>query len=100
MTIFQPEPGQPIEVIDVIAGTPAERAGVKKGDKIIRVNGEDVRTLTTEEENRDAVLVELSRELPHGLGLAARYGAYFSATTDATPAYQRHDVALTITYQS
>ena len=49
VTIFQPEPGQPIEVIDVIAGTPAERAGVKKGDKIIRVNGEDVRTLTTEE---------------------------------------------------
>jgi carboxyl-terminal processing protease len=49
VTIFQPEPGEPIEVIDVIAGTPAERAGVKKGDKIIRVNGEDVRTLTTEE---------------------------------------------------
>jgi carboxyl-terminal processing protease len=49
VTIFQPEPGQPIEVIDVIAGTPAERAGVQKGDKIIRVNGEDVRTLTTEE---------------------------------------------------
>jgi carboxyl-terminal processing protease len=49
VTIFQPEPGQPIEVIDVIPGTPAERAGVKKGDKIIRVNGEDVSTLTTEE---------------------------------------------------
>ena len=49
VTIFQPEPGQPIEVIDVIAGTPAERAGVKKGDKIIRVNGEDVSTLTTDE---------------------------------------------------
>jgi len=49
VTIFQPEPGQPIEVIDVIANTPAERAGVKKGDKIIRVNGEDVSTLTTEE---------------------------------------------------
>ena len=49
VTIFQPEPGQPIEVIDVILGTPAERAGVKRGDKIIRVNGEDVSTLTTEE---------------------------------------------------
>jgi carboxyl-terminal processing protease len=49
VTIFQPEPGQPIEVIDVIAGTPAERAGVKKGDKIIRVNGEDVSMLTTDE---------------------------------------------------
>jgi carboxyl-terminal processing protease len=49
VTIFQPNPNQPIEVIDVIAGTPAERAGVKRGDKIIRVNGEDVSTLTTEE---------------------------------------------------
>lgn len=49
VTIFQPEPGQPIEVIDVIQNTPAERAGVKKGDKIIRVNGEDVSTLTTDE---------------------------------------------------
>jgi carboxyl-terminal processing protease len=49
VTIFQPDPGKAIEVIEVIAGTPAERAGVKKGDKIIRVNGEDVSTLTTEE---------------------------------------------------
>jgi carboxyl-terminal processing protease len=49
VTIFQPEPGQPIEVIDVIIGTPAERAGVKKGDKIVRVNGEDVTKLTTDE---------------------------------------------------
>jgi carboxyl-terminal processing protease len=49
VTIFQPEPGQPIEVIDVIPATPAERAGVKKGDKIMRVNGEDVSALTTEE---------------------------------------------------
>lgn len=47
--IFQPDQNQPIEVIDVYANTPAERAGVKKGDKIIRVNGEDVSTLTTDE---------------------------------------------------
>ncbi|HEV8672186.1 MAG TPA: S41 family peptidase [Candidatus Limnocylindria bacterium] len=47
--IFQPDPNQPIEVIDVIENTPAERAGVKKGDKIIRVNGEDVAKLTTDE---------------------------------------------------
>jgi carboxyl-terminal processing protease len=47
--IFQPDPNQPIEVIDVYSNTPAERAGVKKGDKIIRVNGEDVTTLTTDE---------------------------------------------------
>ena len=49
VTIFQPEPGQPIEVIGVIGGTPAERAGVKIGDKIMKVNGEDVTALTTEE---------------------------------------------------
>jgi carboxyl-terminal processing protease len=49
VTIFQPEPGQPIEVIGVIRGTPAERAGVKIGDKIMKVNGEDVSTFTTEE---------------------------------------------------
>jgi C-terminal processing protease CtpA/Prc len=36
-------------VIDVIAGTPAEKAGVKKGDKFLRVNGEDVASLTTDE---------------------------------------------------
>jgi carboxyl-terminal processing protease len=47
--IFQPDPNQPIEVIDVYSSTPAERAGVKKGDKIIRVNGEDVTKLTTDE---------------------------------------------------
>jgi len=49
VTIFQPDPNQPIEVIDVIAGTPAEKAGVKKGDKFLRVNGEDVASLTTDE---------------------------------------------------
>ncbi len=49
VTIFQPDPGQPIEVIDVIQNTPAERAGVKRGDKIIKVNGEDVASFTTEE---------------------------------------------------
>jgi carboxyl-terminal processing protease len=49
VTIFQPEPGQPIEVIDVIENTPAKRAGVLKGDKIMKVNGEDVSALTTEE---------------------------------------------------
>jgi len=47
--IFQPDPNQPIEVIDIYPNTPAERAGVKKGDKIIRVNGDDVSKLTTDE---------------------------------------------------
>ena len=49
VTINQPDQNSPIEVIDVIANTPAERAGVKKGDKIIKVNGEDVTRLTTSE---------------------------------------------------
>ncbi|HZP96814.1 MAG TPA: S41 family peptidase [Candidatus Limnocylindria bacterium] len=49
VTINQPDPNSPIEVIDVIAGTPAEKAGVRKGDKIMKVNGEDVSRLTTSE---------------------------------------------------
>lgn len=47
--IFQPDQNSPIEIIEVYSGTPAERAGVKKGDKIIKVNGEDVTRLTTSE---------------------------------------------------
>jgi carboxyl-terminal processing protease len=49
VTINQPDPNSPIEVVDVIPNTPAERAGVRKGDKIIKVNGEDVTKLTTGE---------------------------------------------------
>lgn len=49
VTINQPDPNSPIEVIDVIKGTPAEKAGVRKGDKIMKVNGEDVSKLTTSE---------------------------------------------------
>ena len=49
VTINQPDPNSPIEIIDVIPGTPAEKAGVRKGDKIMKVNGEDVSKLTTSE---------------------------------------------------
>lgn len=49
VTISQPDPNSPIEVIDVIPGTPAEKAGVQRGDKIVKVNGEDVTRLTTAE---------------------------------------------------
>ena len=49
VTINQPDPNSPIEVIDVIKGTPAEKAGVRKGDKIVKVNGDDVSKLTTSE---------------------------------------------------
>src|SRR5437867_5734947 len=40
---------QPIEVVRVYAGTPADRAGIKTGDKIVTVDGVDVTTLQTEE---------------------------------------------------
>jgi carboxyl-terminal processing protease len=49
VTINQSDPNSPVEVIDVIANTPAEKAGVRKGDKIVKVNGEDVAKLTTGE---------------------------------------------------
>ena len=49
VTINQSDPNSPIEVIDVIPNTPAEKAGVRKGDKIMKVNGEDVSKLTTGE---------------------------------------------------
>ena len=49
VTINQADPNSPIEVIDVIPNTPAQKAGVQKGDKIIQVNGEDVSKLTTSE---------------------------------------------------
>ena len=49
VTINQTEPNAPIEVIQVYRDTPAERAGVQKGDKILKVNGEDVSKLTTSE---------------------------------------------------
>jgi len=49
VTINQSDPNTPIEVIDVIANTPAAKAGVQKGDKVIKVNGEDVTRLTTAE---------------------------------------------------
>jgi carboxyl-terminal processing protease len=49
VTINQADPNSPIEVIDVIPNTPAQKAGVQKGDKIMKVNGEDVSKLTTSE---------------------------------------------------
>lgn len=49
VTINQTDQNTPIEVVDVIPNTPAAKAGVKKGDKILKVNGEDVTRLTTSE---------------------------------------------------
>ena len=49
VTINQTDQNTPIEVVDVIPNTPAAKAGVKKGDKILKVNGEDVSRLTTSE---------------------------------------------------
>src|SRR6266571_6074134 len=49
VTINQTEPNTPVEVIDVFPNTPAEKAGVRKGDRVVKVNGEDVTKLTTSE---------------------------------------------------
>src|SRR5437868_8875464 len=49
VTINKPAADQPIEVINVIAGTPADKAGVRIGDKIVTVDGTDVTNLQTEE---------------------------------------------------
>jgi len=47
--INKPAVDAPIEVVRVYPGTPAERAGLKEGDKIITVDGQDVTNLQTEE---------------------------------------------------
>ncbi len=49
VVINKPDQDSPIQVIQVIANTPAERGGVRKGDKFIKVNGEAVAHLTTSE---------------------------------------------------
>lgn len=49
VTINKASPDQPIEVIRVIPGTPAQRAGIRNGDKIVTVDGVDVTNLLTEE---------------------------------------------------
>ena len=49
VTINKPTPDAPIEVVRVIPGTPAERAGIKNGDKIVTVDGVDVTNLQTDE---------------------------------------------------
>jgi carboxyl-terminal processing protease len=38
-----------VEIVQVFSGSPAEKAGVRKGDLVLKVNGEDVTGLTTEE---------------------------------------------------
>jgi carboxyl-terminal processing protease len=49
VTINKPTPDAPIEVVRVISGTPAQRAGIKNGDKIVSVDGVDVTNLQTDE---------------------------------------------------
>src|SRR5207253_9016127 len=49
VTINKPAPDAPNEVGRVIPGTPAERAGIKNGDKIVTVDGTDVTNLQTDE---------------------------------------------------
>jgi carboxyl-terminal processing protease len=47
--INKPDQSSPVEVIDIYPNTPAARAGVQRGDKVVKVNGEDVTKLTTNE---------------------------------------------------
>ena len=49
VTINKPSSTEPIVVLRVIPGTPADRAGIKEGDKIITVDGADVTNLQTDE---------------------------------------------------
>ena len=48
-SITSPGPNELVEVAQVFKGSPAEKAGVKKGDKIKQVNGEDMLGRTSEE---------------------------------------------------
>lgn len=49
VTINKPSSTEPIVVLRVIPGTPADRAGIKEGDRIMTVDGADVTNLQTDE---------------------------------------------------
>jgi carboxyl-terminal processing protease len=49
VTINKPSATEPIVVLRVIPGTPADKAGIKEGDKIVSVDGADVTNLQTDE---------------------------------------------------
>lgn len=44
--VEQPEAGKPVRVVTPLVGSPALAAGLMPGDEIIRVDGEDVSTMT------------------------------------------------------
>jgi carboxyl-terminal processing protease len=48
-SITSPGPNDLVEIAQVFPNSPAEKAGVKKGDKVKTVNGEDMLGLTSEE---------------------------------------------------
>lgn len=49
MTIQATEDGSGFLIVDVVSGGPAEEAGIRVKDLLIRVEGTDIRTLTAEE---------------------------------------------------
>ena len=47
--VEQPDPAKPVRVITPLVGSPALRAGMKPGDQIVAVDGEDVSTMALQE---------------------------------------------------
>ncbi len=58
-----------------------------------------VAPLTIEDENRNALLVDLSRPIGRGFSLGARYALYRSGVSDAVLSYDRQVVFLGLTYR-
>jgi hypothetical protein len=57
-------------------------------------------SLAVEDENRDAVLADLSRELGRGFTLHARYAVYRNATATTSATYLRQLVWLGATWET
>ena len=57
------------------------------------------RSLAVDDEDRNNFTLDLSRDLPHGLSLRARYALYQSDGGDTTRGYSRHLASLLLTFQ-
>ena len=78
--VEQPESGKPVRVITPLVGSPALKAGLRPGDRILVVDGEDVREMPLPDVSDrlrgpvgTVVELEVGREeseRPHGVGAA------------------------------